>query len=152
MEPSRLIESLPFVASDGLVPNVARQSKPDVLRTLVHHLVATGRISAELEEGLVCALIKRETLASTGIGQGVAIPHTKHPEIGELIGVVGWCPDGLEFDSLDDEPVYLVVLLLAPANRPTEHLQALALVSSAVTEQLAAGELCGRQGNANPVA
>ncbi|MCA9240675.1 MAG: PTS sugar transporter subunit IIA, partial [Planctomycetales bacterium] len=68
---------------------------------------------------------KREELGSTGIGQGVAVPHTKHPTVGKICGAVGVSQSGVEFDSLDGEKVHLLFLLVSPPDRPGDHLRAL---------------------------
>jgi PTS system fructose-specific IIA component/PTS system nitrogen regulatory IIA component len=130
----QLVDRLSFVSADALIADLPRQAKPDVLRALIRKLTVTRKIPAEMEDELVGSLIKRETLASTGIGQGVGIPHTKHAGVDRVIGAVAWCQEGLQFESLDDEPVHLVVLVISPADRHAEHLQALASVSSILLE------------------
>ena len=76
------------------------------------------------------AIIERENKQSTGIGRGVAIPHGKSPTIRELTGALGISRDGLEYDSLDGEPVHLVFMLLAEDDNPGPHVEALAQISS----------------------
>src|SRR5204862_8292940 len=64
-------------------------------------------------------------LGSTGIGRGIAIPHTKHPSVDRRTGTVALSQGGVAFDSIDGEPVYVFVLLLSPQDRPGDHLRAL---------------------------
>src|SRR5262249_41839531 len=78
---------------------------------------------------VVRAILKRELLGSTGIGRGVAIPHSKHGSVGKLLGTVAVAPAGVPFDSLDGEPVYIFVLLISPQDQPGNHLRALENVS-----------------------
>ena len=66
---------------------------------------------------------------STGIGRGVAVPHTKHPSIDKLIGTVAISEGGVNFDSLDGEKVHLLFLLVSPPDRPGDHLRALENIS-----------------------
>ena len=73
--------------------------------------------------------MKREELGSTGIGRGVAVPHTKHSSVDSLIGTVGVSAEGVEFDSLDGEPVQLLFLLVSHPDRPGDHLRALENIS-----------------------
>ena len=73
--------------------------------------------------------LKREELGSTGIGRGVAVPHTKHPSIDKLIGTVAISEEGVDFESLDGEKVHLLFLLVSPPDRPGDHLRALENIS-----------------------
>jgi len=80
-------------------------------------------------EEIVKAILKRETLGSTGIGRGVAIPHTKHASVDKLIGTIAVSHAGVTFESLDGEPVFVFVMLISPMERPGDHLKALENVS-----------------------
>jgi mannitol/fructose-specific phosphotransferase system IIA component (Ntr-type) len=72
------------------------------------------------------ALYERESKGSTGIGGGVAIPHARHPEVEKGVLAVGIAPDGIEFEAVDEEPVYLVFLLLGAPDKPSQTIEALA--------------------------
>src|SRR5262249_31140112 len=76
----------------------------------------------------------REQLGSTGIGRGVAIPHTKHTSVERLIGTVAISKPGVGFDSVDGEPVHVLVLLVSPQDRPGDHLRALENVARSMRE------------------
>ena len=108
---------------------VHNQSKEDIIRELVQLLVAAGAIKDKDVSRLVQILLKRESLGSTGIGQGVAIPHGKCDFVKDLVAAFGVCPAGVSFDSLDGEPVYLFFLLVAPEDSAGPHLKALARIS-----------------------
>ena len=84
---------------------------------------------------VVAALIKREQNGSTGFGKGVAVPHAKHPQIKKMVGAVGLTVGGLDFASLDHQPVYIVFLLLSPENQPQQHLGAMNIVFSNLNEE-----------------
>ena len=73
--------------------------------------------------------MKREELGSTGIGRGVAVPHTKHLSVDHLVGTVAVSTDGVDFSSLDGERVQLFFLLISPLDCPTDHLRALENIS-----------------------
>jgi PTS system fructose-specific IIA component/PTS system nitrogen regulatory IIA component len=73
--------------------------------------------------------MKREELGSTGIGRGIAVPHTKHASVSQPVGTVGISRGGVDFQSLDGEKVQLFFLLISPPDRPGDHLRALENIS-----------------------
>jgi PTS system nitrogen regulatory IIA component len=107
----------------------AHHSKEDVIRELVELLVRSGAIKERDVNRLVQLLLKRESLGSTGIGQGVAIPHGKSDCVTRLVGAFGISRAGVDFDSLDGEPAHLFFLLMAPEDSAGPHLKALARIS-----------------------
>jgi mannitol/fructose-specific phosphotransferase system IIA component (Ntr-type) len=118
-----------FVVRDAIIPDLAATTKEGVIREMVESLRAAGQFRGSDLEDVVKAILKRELLGSTGIGRGVAIPHTKHNSVDRLIGTVAISSKGVAFDSLDGEPVYVFVLLISPQDRPGDHLRALENVS-----------------------
>jgi mannitol/fructose-specific phosphotransferase system IIA component (Ntr-type) len=118
-----------FVTLDAIRSHVDATTKEGVIREMVRALIDAGRISVDEMEGIVKAILKREELGSTGIGRGVAVPHTKHPSVNRLVGTVAVSPEGINFDSLDGEPVHLFFLLVSPPDRPGDHLRALENIS-----------------------
>ena len=118
-----------FVVRDAIVPDLAATTKEGVIREMVQSLRNAGYFKGTDPEDLIKAILKRELLGSTGIGRGVAIPHTKHNSVDRLIGTVALSKNGVSFDSLDGEPVHIFVLLISPQDRPGDHLRALENVS-----------------------
>jgi PTS system fructose-specific IIA component/PTS system nitrogen regulatory IIA component len=118
-----------FMSTEAIIPEIAADEKQGVIREMVEALQNAGRIDAENVESILAAIMKREELGSTGIGRGVAVPHTKHPSVGQLVGAVGVSRDGIDFNSLDGEKVQLVFLLVSPPDRPGDHLRALENIS-----------------------
>jgi len=114
-----------FVVREAVVPMLTQTTKEGVIREMVESLRAAGHIKAGDVEPIVKAIMKREQLGSTGIGRGVAIPHTKHDSVDRLMGTIAVSHKGVPFDSLDNEAVYIFVLLISPQDRPGEHLRAL---------------------------
>ncbi len=114
-----------FVVREAIVPELTADTKDGVIRELVDRLRATGYIAADLADDVVRAIQKREQLGSTGIGRGIAIPHTKHTSVDRLVGTVALSSAGVAFDSIDGEPVHVFVLLVSPQDRPGDHLRAL---------------------------
>lgn len=118
-----------FVQTDAIRASVSASDKPAVIRELVEGLAASGAINAADQEGIIAAILKREELGSTGIGRGVAVPHTKHPSATKLVGTVGVSHEGVDFNSLDGDKVHLFFLLVSPPDRPADHLRALENIS-----------------------
>src|SRR5260370_21776893 len=123
-----------FVVRDAIVPELAASSKEGVIREMVESLRAAGYFKGGEPDDIVWAILKRELLGSTGIGRGVAIPHTKHNSVERLIGTVALSKAGVAFESLDGEPVHVFVLLISPQDRPGDHLRALENVSRSLRD------------------
>jgi PTS system fructose-specific IIA component/PTS system nitrogen regulatory IIA component len=114
-----------FVVKEAIVPSLTATAKEAVIREIVESLTSTGHIPKDVTDDIVRAILKREQLGSTGIGRGIAIPHTKHASVDRLTGTVALSRAGVAFDSIDGEPVYVFVLLVSPQDRPGDHLRAL---------------------------
>lgn len=125
-----------FVCQDAIRAELTAADKESVIRELVAALVEAGKVSESDQEDIVKAIIKREELGSTGIGRGVAVPHTKHPSVERLVGTVGISHDGVDFDSLDGEKVQLLFLLISPPDRPGDHLRALENISRQLRDDM----------------
>lgn len=114
-----------FVCFEATIPQLQATDRDGVITELVAALVAAGRIPAESGKDVTKAVIKRENEASTGMGKGVAVPHVKHAAVKSVVGAVGYSPAGIDFASLDEQPVYSVILLVSPIDNPDKHLQAM---------------------------
>ena len=112
-----------FVSREAIRAELTADDKQGVIREMVQALLDAGRIAADEHDSIVKAILKREELGSTGIGRGVAVPHTKHPSIDRLVGTVAVSSEGVDFDSLDGEKVHLFFLLISPPDRPGDHLR-----------------------------
>lgn len=118
-----------FICRDAIRTNIEADAKEDVIKQMASSLLEAGKISEDQFDSIVAAILKREELGSTGIGRGVAVPHTKHPSVNELVGAVAVSEEGVDFDSLDGEKVHLLFLLVSPPDRPGDHLRALENIS-----------------------
>lgn len=114
-----------FVVWDAIVPRLEQTTKEGIVREIVESLRAAGCFQTDDSDAIVKAIMKRETLGSTGIGGGKAIPHGKSTAVNKLIGTVAISPAGVNFESIDNEPVHVFVLLISPQDRPGDHLRAL---------------------------
>ena len=114
-----------FIVMPAIRAELAADDKQSVIEELVQCLTDAGAIKGEDKEGIVSAVMRREELGSTGIGRGVAVPHTKHASVDRLIGTVGISTGGVNFNSLDGAKVHLLFLIVSPHDRPSDHLRAL---------------------------
>ena len=127
-----------FIVSEAVKAEINATDKHGVIREMVQSIADVGGLKKEDYEGIVKAIIKREELGSTGIGRGIAVPHTKHSGVKRLVGTVAVSGDGIEFDSLDCEKVQLFFLLISPPDCPGDHLRAL----EHITRQLKDDTFC----------
>ena len=118
-----------FLSKGAIVPDIKAAKKEEVIKELVDALINAGDIEKRAKNKLVEALMAREALGSTAIGQGVAIPHAKSESVEKLVAAFGLSKKGVEFDSLDGEPAYIFFLLVAPQDSAGPHLKALARIS-----------------------
>lgn len=118
-----------FLSKDAVIMEIKSAKKEDVVKELVDALINANEIEKRSRAKIVEALMAREALGSTAIGQGVAIPHAKSDAVTKLLAAFGLSKKGIEFDSLDGEPAYIFFLLLAPQDSAGPHLKALARIS-----------------------
>jgi PTS system fructose-specific IIA component/PTS system nitrogen regulatory IIA component len=118
-----------FICKEAIRTQLNANEKEAVIRAMANSLLEAKQVNAKDFESIVEAILKREELGSTGIGRGVAVPHTKHASIDRLMGTVAISSDGVDFDSLDGEKVHLLFLLISPPDRPGDHLRALENIS-----------------------
>ena len=116
-----------LLQDDLVIEEIKATDKIGVIREFAGILQATGRVTDA--GALVRVLLERESLGSTGIGDGVAIPHGKLNFISNMVVAFGRSSRGVDFQSLDAKPVYLFFLLVTPDNKPGDHLKALARIS-----------------------
>ena len=116
-----------LIRREMIVPALAATDKRGILEELAAHV---ARQNPKIDRAtLARVLIDREQLASTAIGEGVAIPHGKLAAVGEIVACLGRAPAGVEFDSMDKQPTFLFFVLVAPENSTGSHLKALARIS-----------------------
>jgi PTS system nitrogen regulatory IIA component len=114
------------VALDAIIPSLKVNGKKQALQELA---AKAAQISGHSEKAIFETLLQREKLGSTGVGNGVAIPHGKLPNLNKLFGLFARLERPVDFDSLDGQPVGLIFLLLAPEGAGADHLKALARVA-----------------------
>jgi len=127
-----------FVIHDAILCDLKATEKAGAIREVAGAMQAAGVIGEGDLEGIVRAIMKREELGSTGIGHGVAVPHTKHPSVTRLVAAVAISQQGVAFAALDGEPVHVLFVVISPEDQPGEHLRALERIS----RQLKSPEFC----------
>lgn len=132
-----------FVVRDAILMDLKAAGKEEAIREIVQSLHQAGQIDAADLDGVTRAILNREELGSTGIGQGAAVPHTRFPKVNRLIGTVALSKRdrGVDFASLDEKPVDILFLLVSPPSQPGDHLRALELISRHLKDQRFVGQL-----------
>jgi len=133
-----------IIPPEAVVDGLLAETKEGVLRELSEAICR--RLPALSPDRLTAILLDREGLGSTGIGEGVAIPHGKIPGIDRLVTVFGRSRGGVQFASLDGKPARLFFLILAPENSAGMHLKALARISRLLKDQRFRGRLLAAEG------
>lgn len=119
-----------FVIAQAIVPEIQAQDRNGAIKELVESLVSADGLPKTAVDEIVQAVINREQNGSTGFGKGVAVPHVKHAKVKKMIAAVGRSVGGIDFNALDHQPVYSIVLLLSPENEPQNHLAAMNIIFS----------------------
>jgi fructose-specific phosphotransferase system IIA component len=114
---------------DQILTDMQAATRWEAIDELIRNLVATGKIKPEHQEAISAVVKKRETSMSTGIGFGIGIPHASTDLISEVVGALGRSLKGVNFDSLDNQPVKLVMLFLVPQGQFQKHLHTLANIA-----------------------
>jgi PTS system nitrogen regulatory IIA component len=115
-----------LIAPDAVFPDVRAKNKKQVLQALAQRAAKLTRLE---ERVILETLNQRERLGSTGVGRGIAIPHGRVPGLSRIVSLFARLDEPVEFDALDNEPVDLIFLLLAPEHAGADHLKALARIS-----------------------
>jgi len=129
-----------ILSSEAVVPALRATSK----KQLLQELSQTAAKVSGLDQRIVFeTLLQREKLGSTGLGQGIAIPHGKFAALKEVKGVFARLLSPVDFEAADDRPVDLVFLLMAPESAGADHLKALARISRLLRDQTLVAKLRG---------
>ena len=123
-----MVKLTEIVAEKAIVPVLRSSDRDAVILELVDALVAAGSAPAAIRDDLARLVLERERRSSTGFGMGVAVPHVKHKGVTGMAAAIGLSARGVDFNALDKQPVYSVVLLLSPEDRPEEHLRAMEII------------------------
>ena len=126
------MEIADLLSPDAVISHLKASGKKQILQEMAHKAAGLTRLP---ERRIFEILSEREKLGSTGMGQGIAIPHGRIAGIEKMTGLFAQLEKPVDFDAMDDQPVDLVFLLLAPVGAGADHLKALARVSRLLRNQ-----------------
>jgi len=131
-----------LIQPDGIIPNLRAGSKKQALQELARK---AAEVTGQHERAVFDVLLERERLGTTGVGRGIAIPHGKLPGLDSVTAVFARLEKPVDFDAIDDQPVDLMCLLLAPEQAGADHLKALARVSRLLRDPVLCDKLRGAE-------
>ena len=123
-----------FLSPERVLANITSTTKKDALKEISEFVSNVEQVDVLSSKHLFNAILDREELGSTGIGDGVAIPHAKIHGLTELCACFARSAHGVNFESIDSQPVQLIFMLLVPENSAGMHLKALARISRVLKE------------------
>ncbi|KZD11014.1 PTS IIA-like nitrogen regulatory protein PtsN [Oceanibaculum pacificum] len=134
------MEIMDLITPTAVIANMRVTSKKQALQELARR---ASDLTGLEERQIFDVLLERERLGTTGVGNGIAIPHGKLPQLDRLYGIFAKLEKPVDFDSIDEQPVDLMFLLLAPESAGADHLKALARVSRLLRDRNICGKLRG---------
>ena len=128
----RLVE---FMAEEFIIVDLKAADRWDAIRQLTSFLMRTHRVEHITEDELCATIFEREKQMSTGMGNGIAIPHGRIKKGRAIQGVMGICRDGIDFDAPDGESVKLILLIVTPEGKKDMHLKVLGSLSAMLSNE-----------------
>lgn len=126
---------LDIVVEKAILPDLRATDRDAAVAEIMDALVAAGAVPKKRRDEFVKLIIAREEDGSTGFGHGVAVPHVKHDAIGDMAVAVAVSRNGIDFNALDRQPVYSIFLLLSPADRREDHLDAMQAIFGNLSQE-----------------
>ncbi|OQX82192.1 MAG: hypothetical protein B6D56_00335 [Candidatus Omnitrophica bacterium 4484_70.1] len=123
------IDILEYLDKRDILFKIKGKGKKSVITFFVDHLISTKKVDKKYRKEIIKSLLQREEMGSTAIGGGVALPHARLESVKKVVLCLGISPQGINFDSLDGEPVYIIALLLSHHKEAGLHLKILALLA-----------------------
>jgi mannitol/fructose-specific phosphotransferase system IIA component (Ntr-type) len=130
-----------LLSESQIIPEMVAKERWQAIQELVDCLVASGKVDRDDEEAILESIRQREETMSTGIGFGIAIPHASSSKVGEVIAAFGRSSVGIQFDALDGEPVFFIVLFVVPKDQFQTHLRTLAAIAKFLNDKTVREEL-----------
>ncbi|SMF63666.1 PTS IIA-like nitrogen-regulatory protein PtsN [Azospirillum oryzae] len=133
---------LDLISPHAILPNLKAGNKKQALQEMARK---ASELTGQHERAIFDVLLERERLGTTGVGHGIAIPHGKLSSLDRVHGVFARLERPIDFDAIDEQPVDLIFLLLAPEQAGADHLKALARVSRLLRDQSMCEKLRGAE-------
>lgn len=130
-----------LLSESQIVPEMASEERWDAIAELVQCLIAAGKFDESDRATILEAIRQREQTMSTGIGFGIAIPHASSDKVTDVVASFGRSIKGIQFDSLDAQPVFFVVLFVVPKDQFQTHLRTLAAIAKFLNDKTVRDEL-----------
>ncbi len=130
-----------LLSAEQIIPEMQAGERWQAIEEIINRLVEAGRISTEDKPSVLAALKQREETMSTGIGFGIAIPHASSDCVTDVVAGFGRSKAGIEFDSLDNQPVHFIVLFIVPRDQFQTHLRTLAAIAKFLNDRTVRDEL-----------
>ncbi len=124
-----------IIIESAINPSLQATKRDDAIKEMMAALADAGAITTAQATNYARAIIKRENKGSTGFGHGVAVPHIKHDNIEKMTAAIAISPTGIDFNALDNEPVYSIFLLLSPKDKPEDHLDAMEAIFGNLSQE-----------------
>ena len=137
-----------LLSEEQIIPDMVSSERWDALAELVDCMVKSGKIAAGDRDGVLEAIRQREQTMSTGIGFGIAIPHASSDKVNEVVAAFGRSSKGVQFDSLDGQPVFFIVLFVVPKDQFQTHLRTLAAIAKFLNDKAVREDLGAAAGAA----
>jgi PTS system nitrogen regulatory IIA component len=135
-----MIDLSDLITTDAVLPELKANSKKQVLQALAERAAA---LTGQDEKLVLERVLEREKIGSTGVGGGVAIPHARLPGLDRIVGLFAQLARPVDYESVDEQPVDLVFLMLAPEGAGADHLKALARIARVLREPAVVTRLRG---------
>jgi fructose-specific phosphotransferase system IIA component len=132
-----------LLSENQIIPSMASEERWKAIAELVDCLVSAGKIDAEDRDQVLNSIRQREETMSTGIGFGIAIPHASSEKVDEVVAAFGRSATGVQFDSLDGQPVFFIVLFVVPKDQFQTHLRTLAAIAKFLNDKAVREDLAG---------
>jgi mannitol/fructose-specific phosphotransferase system IIA component (Ntr-type) len=121
-----------YVSCDAIITDMEAQKRDKSLHTLLDAMVEAGSLDSAVRDDALQALVNRERLGSTAIGNGIAVPHARMEQLDGIAVGIGICPDGVEFNALDGEPAHQIFLVLGPKENPSTYVEVMERITNLV--------------------
>ena len=130
-----------YITEKQIQIGISHTKKRDIFKELLSILLELDKINSVEQDNILNLLIEREKLGSTAIGHGIAIPHARIDGLDKPLLVIGISNDGIDFDSLDGEPVNIIFLIISPKGEAGLHLKMLATISKLLRDRFLVSKL-----------